>query len=375
MKNGKIGIGFVGVGDISGIYLKNLTNTFREVEIIGVCDLVRAKAEKAVETYGIPKLYEDMHQLFADPEVDIVLNITRPYEHFEVTKAALLAGKHVYTEKPLAPTLEEGRELVALAAEKGLLLGGAPDTFMGAGIQTCRKLIDSGFIGDPIGGAAFMICRGHETWHPDPEFYYKHGGGPMLDMGPYYVTALLNLLGGVKSVMGMTAVPYPRRVISSAPKFGQIIDVDVPTTVGGMMEFASGATGTIFTTFDVTYASSARLEIYGSEGTLICPDPNTFGGEVKLLRRGSKEPGAVPLSFGYAQNSRGLGLADMAKSVAAKLSGDDRPFRANTQQILHALELMTSFAKSAESGSRVTLTTPYTRSAPMTYDELPGVLS
>ena len=375
MKNGKIGIGFVGVGDISGIYLKNLTGTFREVEIIGVCDLVRAKAEKAVETYGIPKIYEDMHELFADPDVDIVLNITRPYEHFEVTKAALLAGKHVYTEKSLAPTLEEGRELVALAAEMGLLLGGAPDTFMGAGIQTCRKLIDSGFIGEPIGGAAFMICRGHETWHPDPAFYYKHGGGPMLDMGPYYVTALMNLLGGVKSVMGMTAIPYPHRVISSAPKFGQIIDVDVPTTVGGMMEFQSGATGTIFTTFDVSYTSSARLEIYGSEGTIFCPDPNTFGGEVKLLRRGSKEAGVVPLSFGYAQNSRGLGLADMAKSVAAKLAGDDRPFRANTQQILHALELMTSFAKSAESGTRVTLETPYTRSAPMSFDELPGVLS
>ncbi len=236
----KIGVGFVGTGDISGIYLKNLTTVFREIEIVGVCDLVREKAERAAEKYGITKIYSDMYELFNDPKVDIVLNITRPYEHYEVTKAALEAGKNVYSEKPLAADFEKGVELVKLAKEKSLLLGGAPDTFMGAGIQTCRKVIDSGFIGTPTGGAAFMICRGHETWHPDPEFYYKYGGGPMLDMGPYYITSLLNLLGGVKSVVGMTQMPYKKRTISSSPKFGEIIDVDVPTTIAGIMQFESG---------------------------------------------------------------------------------------------------------------------------------------
>ena len=186
-------IGFVGVGAISGIYLENITNRFKDIEIIGVCDLIRERAENAVKKYNIPKLYNDMYELFADPEVDVVLNITRPYEHYEVTKAALLAGKHVYSEKPLAVDMDEADELVALAKEKGLHLGGAPDTFMGAGIQTCRKLIDDGVIGDVVGANVAMICHGHESWHPDPEFYYKFGGGPMLDMGPYYVTALINL--------------------------------------------------------------------------------------------------------------------------------------------------------------------------------------
>lgn len=365
----KIGIGFVGTGDISGIYLKNLTQVFCEVEVVGVCDLVREKAEAQAEKYGIKKIYGDMYELFADPAVDIVLNITRPYEHYEVTKAALEAGKHVYSEKPLAAEFEKGVELVRLAEEKKLLLGGAPDTFMGAGLQTCRRVIDSGFIGTPVGGAAFMICRGHETWHPDPEFYYKHGGGPMLDMGPYYITALINMLGGVQSVMGMAQTPYTQRIISSEPKYGTVIDVDVPTTVAGIMQFESGALGTVYTTFDVSYKNSARLEIYGSEGTLICIDPNNFGGEVKLLRRGESEYGTIPLMFGYGENSRGVGLADMAKALSC-----GRSFRANCGQTLHALEIMTAFEVSGKTGKRVDLTTKYERGAPMVFSELAGIL-
>ena len=216
---------------------------FKEIEVIGVCDLIRERAEKAVKQYNIPKLYNDMYELFADPEVDIVLNITRPDEHYAVTRAALEAGKHVYSEKPLAATLEDGKKLVALAKEKGLLLGGAPDTFLGAGIQTCRKLIDDGVIGDVIGGAGFMIRHGHETWHPDPEFYYKRGGGPMLDMGPYYVTALVNLICNVEAVSSMTRITFPERKITSQPKNGEVIHVDVPTLVAGAMRFTNGAIG------------------------------------------------------------------------------------------------------------------------------------
>ncbi len=307
--------------------------------------------------------------VFADPEVDIVLNLTRPYEHFGVSSEALKAGKHVYSEKPLAATLEEGKELVRLAQEKGLMLGGAPDTFMGAGIQTCRKLIDSGFIGTPVGSAAFMICRGHESWHPDPEFYYKHGGGPMMDMGPYYVTALINLLGGVSAVTGVTKTSFAQRMITSQPKNGTVIDVDVPTYVTGIMQYESGAVGTIFTTFDVHYDSQARLEVYGSEGTLIVPDPNGFGGPIKLLRPEEGKYYEMPLTFGYAGNSRALGLADMAKSLQT-----GRPCRTTYQQTYHVLEVMTGFQRSSDAGRTIAIESKFERQAPMVNGALKGVL-
>jgi predicted dehydrogenase len=351
-------IGFVGVGDISKIYLKNITGMFGNIEIAGVCDLVREKAEKAVEDYNIPRLYEDMHEMFADPDIDIVLNITRPYEHYDVSLAALKAGKHVYSEKPLAATLEEGRALVNFAKEKNLMLGGAPDTFLGAGIQTCRRLIDDGFIGAPIGAAAFMICRGHESWHPDPAFYYKHGGGPMLDMGPYYLTALVNLLGGVESVVGSAKASFPTRLITSKPKNGEIIDVDVPTWVNGILNFESGATATIFTTFDVYYEGSSRLEIYGSEGTLFVPDPNTFGGPVRLLRPEEGAAREVPLMYKYKENSRALGLRDMASALV-----NGKPFRASYEQTLHVLEIMEKVT--ASKGSTLKLDSKFVRKPAM----------
>lgn len=345
-----IKIGFVGVGAISGIYLENITNMFKEIEIIGVCDLIRERAENAVKKYNIPKLYNDMYELFADPEVDIVLNITRPYEHYEVTKAALNAGKHVYSEKPLAASLEEGKELVALAKEKGLMLGGAPDTYLGAGIQTCRKLIEDGEIGDVVGCAGFMICRGHESWHPDPEFYYKYGGGPMFDMGPYYLTALVNLVGNVEAVSAMTKITFPERLITSQPHNGEIIKVDVPTYYAGTMRFVNGAIGTLFTTFDVHYPGQARLEVYGSEGTIFVPDPNGFGGPVKILKPG-KGVEDVELKFNYPNNSRALGLADMAKAVAEGRTN----FRPNCGQTFHVLEIMEGFAQSGREHKEVAI--------------------
>ncbi len=362
-------IAFVGVGAISGIYLENITNTFQEIEIIGVCDLIRERAEKAVEKYNIPKLYETMYDVFADEEVDIVLNLTRPYEHFDVSKAALEAGKNVYSEKPLAATLEEGKALVALAESKGLMLGGAPDTFMGAGIQTCRKLIDDGYIGEPVGAAAFMICHGHESWHPDPEFYYKHGGGPMMDMGPYYLTALVNLLGGVSAVTGVTRKSFNQRIITSEPKCGQVIDVDVPTYVTGILQFDNGAVGTIFTTFDVYYDSQARLEVYGTKGTLIVPDPNGFGGPIKLIRPEQGDAMEMPLTFDYKENSRALGLADMAKALRT-----GREFRPNYHQTYHVLEIMETIQKSSDARKTIELESKYERSMPMKNNAIHGIL-
>lgn len=366
---GTVKIAMIGVGAISGIYLENITNVFKEIEIIGVCDLIRERAETAREKYQIKKIYDTMEDAFADPEVDIILNLTRPYEHFDVTKGALTAGKHVYSEKPLGATFEEGKELAALAEKRNLLLGGAPDTFLGSGIQTCRKLIDDGYIGRPIGAAAFMICRGHETWHPDPEFYYKFGGGPMLDMGPYYVTALVNLLGGVHSVTGVTKTSFSERTITSKPKAGTVIDVEVPTYITGILNFDSGAIGTIFTTFDVYYKQQARLEIYGSKGTLVVPDPNTFGGPVKLLRPEDGEFKELPLLYDYRENSRGLGLADMAKALSK-----DRDLRAGYKQTRHVLEILTSFEKSSKEGKLIKLETSYERGLPMVNNPLHGVL-
>ena len=361
-------IGFVGVGAISGIYLENITKRFKDIEIIGVCDLIRERAENAVKKYNIPKLYNDMYELFADPEVDVVLNITRPYEHYEVTKAALLAGKPVYSEKPLGATWEEGVELVKLAEEKGLWIAGAPDTYMGAGIQTCRKLIDEGAIGEVVGATAFMTCHGHESWHPDPEFYYKHGGGPMLDMGPYYVTALVNLMGGVKRVGGMVSTPFAQRTCTCQQHYGEIIDVDVPTSYYGVMEFDNGAVASIITSFDIWGAHLPIIEIYGSKGTLRVPDPNCFGGPVVLHVPGKGDE-EIPLAFDYPDNSRALGLAEMASALKA----GRRP-RASYKQTLHVLEVLTGFERAAAQGGYLELTTTYEREAPMAQGLPHGVL-
>ncbi len=364
-------IAMIGVGNISGIYLKNLTGLFKEVELIGVCDLVRERAEKAQQEYHIPKLYETMHDAFADPEVEVILNLTRPYEHFAVSKAALEAGKHVYSEKPLGADLEEGKELLKLAQEKGLHLGGAPDTFLGAGIQTCRRLIDDGYIGTPIGSAAFMIGRGPEPWHPDPEFFYKRGGGPMFDMGPYYLTAMVNLMGGVDKVFSASRASFPQRIIGSQPFAGQKIDVEVNTFIAGTVQYQSGAIGTIFTTFDVYFPGEKRrfIEIYGTEGTLFVPDPNTFGGKVELYRPEEGVVREIPLMYGYPENSRALGLTDMCKAIRT-----GREARCDVQQTYHVLEMITGFETSAKTGEWTKIESEYHRTPPMVNPVLKGVL-
>ncbi|MBO4406756.1 MAG: Gfo/Idh/MocA family oxidoreductase [Clostridia bacterium] len=393
-----INVAMIGVGAISGIYLENISKTFREIRLVGLCDKIPERAEAGLsklqamidEGVGIelPKNYRDMYEAFADPEVDVVLNLTRPYEHYEVTRAALLAGKHVYSEKPLAVDMDEARELVRIAREKGLRLGGAPDTFMGAGIQTCRKLIDDGAIGKVVGGTLSMICRGHETWHPDPEFYYKRGGGPMLDMGPYYVTALVHLLGEAEGVSALTSRTFPERTITSAPHYGEKITVDVDTHLSGNILFRNGAIVSLFTTFDVYYTNQARFELYGTEGTLVVPDPNTFGGPVLLYRpedaapAPAADPGLrkividpypgyreLPLMFDYRENSRALGLADMTKAIE-----EGREHRADYRQQLHVLDILTAFEKSSRERAFHALSTSYERSAAMKHNPMHGVL-
>jgi predicted dehydrogenase len=395
-----VNVAMIGVGDISGIYLKNITEVFHGVRLVGVCDLIperaekgvafcKAQREKGIECH-IPRIYPTMFNAFNDPEVDVILNLTRPYEHYEVSKQALLHGKHVYSEKPLAADMAEGDELVELAKKHNLYMGGAPDTFMGAGIQTCRKLIDDGMIGDVVGSACFMICHGHETWHHDPAFYYQRGGGPMMDMGPYYLTALLQLMGEVKGVTGVARKSFDERLITSQPYCGQKVAVEVDTHITGTLHFASGAIGTILTTFDVHYPSrnQARFEVYGTKGTLLVPDPNTFGGPVRLLRPEDQErpkPGDpallnmesnpfygyrdMPLLFDYRDNSRALGLADMCQAIQSQ-----REARCNYRQQHHVLDIMTSIIESSRQGRYLPLKTRYTRTAAMKNNPMHGVL-
>ncbi|MGI5897158.1 MAG: Gfo/Idh/MocA family protein [Oscillospiraceae bacterium] len=362
-------VAVIGLGDISGIYLKNIARVFQNIELYGVCTHRVERAREVAAEYGASKVYETMEQAFADPEVDIVVNLTRPMEHFDVTMKALEAGKHVYTEKPLGATLEEGRKIRDLAASKGLKVAGAPDTFLGGGLQTCRKLIDDGFIGTPLGASAFMTCRGHERWHPNPEFYYKKGGGPMMDIGPYYLTAMVSLLGGIDTVSGMSKASFPTRTITSQPKYGTTIEVEAPTYQTGLMRFASGVIGTIFVTFDVYASETPRIEIYGSEGTLSVPDPNTFGGPVRLFRPGSGEFMEIPLTHGYAENSRGIGVADLANAIR-----DNRAPRAGVDLMYHVLEAFDAFERSDAAGAHIKLESTVERPAPLTFSELTGVL-
>jgi len=349
--------GIIGIGKISGIYLENLSKFFKNIEIVAVCDFFIYRASEVATKYSIPKVYASKEEMFAADEIALIINLTRPNEHYGVISAALEAGKHVYTEKPLAPSLVEGQELATLAASHKLLLGGAPDTFLGAGIQTCKKLIDDGVIGMPVGATAAMINRGHEHWHPDPEFYYKAGGGPMFDMGAYYLTVLINLLGGIRKTSAMARASFKQRTITSKPKYGTAINVDVPTYITGIMQFDSGVIGTIFTSFDVHYDESFHLEIYGSDATLRLPDPNTFGGPVMLYRQKTKIWQEIPMAYPFADDSRGIGVVGMANAILT--GGQDFP--AQDTQLLHVLEVMESFQKSSDTGIEVIIGSKFKR--------------
>ncbi|HHY81221.1 MAG TPA: Gfo/Idh/MocA family oxidoreductase [Clostridiales bacterium] len=354
----KVKVGIIGCGNISDIYLKNCTGVYSILEVAAVADLIPERARAKAEQYNIPKACLP-EELLADPEIEIVLNLTIPKAHAEVCLASLQAGKHVYVEKPLAVTREDGKKIITLAKEKGLRVGSAPDTFLGAGIQTCRKLIDDGWIGTPIAATAFMTCHGHESWHPDPEFYYQIGGGPMFDMGPYYLTALIALLGPVIRVTGSAQKSFSQRTITSKPKYGKVIDVEVPTHVAGVLDFENGAVATIVTSFDVWHANLPRIEIYGSSGTLSVPDPNTFGGPVYVRRADAADWSEIPLAFGFAENSRGIGAADMAHAIRS-----GRAHRANGDMAYHVLDIMHAIHDASALGKHIQLESTCVRPAP-----------
>ena len=365
-------IGIVGCGKISGIYLKNLTGMFgKRVKVTAVTDLIQERAANASKEYNVRHIKKTL-DLIRDPEVDIVLNITQPLAHHEVAMQAVSNGKHVYDEKPLCVKREEAQEVLETAKAKNVRVGGAPDTFMGPGIQTCRKIIDDGWIGRPVAAHAFMLNHGHEHWHPDPEFYYKVGGGPMFDMGPYYLTALVNLLGPIARVSGSAQKGQAERLITSEPHNGEIINVEVPTHIAGVLDFASGAVGVIVTSFDVYSHSMPFIEIYGTEGTLQVPDPNYFRGEIKLKRFREENWSSIPMilqtpdnpkdkgDWHELYNLRGLGITDMAEAIV-----EGRLHRASAELTYHVLDAMHGIHDASASGKYCKLKSTCKRPEPL----------
>lgn len=353
-------IGVVGCGAISGAYL-DMARHFPMVRIVAAADINRAAADAKAKEFRVPRVCT-VDELLADPSVELILNLTVPRAHAPVALAALNAGKHTYCEKPLGISRDEGKQILAAAAARGLRVGCAPDTFLGAAIQTARKLIDQGLIGQPVAFTAFMMNRGHESWHPSPEFYYQPGGGPMFDMGPYYLTALLFLLGKIRRLHGMASTAIPQRTITSQPKAGGKITVQTPDHVAGTMEFESGAVGSIiqtFATWHPTYEQDHPITIYGTEGTMKVPDPNQFDGPVSIRLAQDSGWRNVPHEFvkGYG---RSIGLADMASALRL-----GRPHRCGGDLAFAVLDAMQGFFDSSSSGQDYRPAADFERPAPM----------
>ncbi|MGJ3238614.1 MAG: Gfo/Idh/MocA family protein [Anaerolineae bacterium] len=343
MKN----IGIIGTGAIAPAYMTGLSAFPEDTQVVACADLNFERASAFAQQYGFEAMSID--GLLAADHIDIILNLTIPAAHATVSQQIIDAGKHVYLEKPLAITLDDGQAVMERAHKKGLRVGCAPDTFLGAGGQTARRLIDEGAIGQPVSANAFMMSHGPDSWHPNPFFYFVEGGGPMLDMGPYYLTALVNLLGPIASVAGMTNRAFTERAAGHEAIRGQNIPVTIDTHVSGLMRFQSGVVGTIITSFDTWKSTLPRIEVHGTKGSLIIPDPNTFGGDVMLYTPETGEwQTATHQHRGDIQ--RGIGVADMARCIEA-----NAPHRANGAIALHVLETMLAFGQSSAEETFVTI--------------------
>ncbi|MCX7869645.1 MAG: Gfo/Idh/MocA family oxidoreductase [Terrimicrobiaceae bacterium] len=352
-------VGLAGCGAISHAYAKGAAH-FPNFEIAACADLDASKAEALAREYNIPKACP-VEDLIASPGLDIILNLTIPSAHASLAMAALRAGKHVYNEKPLAIRRREAREMMGLARDKGLRIGCAPDTFLGAGLQTCRRLLDEGAIGKPLAATACFMSRGPEVWHPSPDFFYQKGGGPLFDMGPYYLTALVSLLGPVRRVAGSAAIGIAERIAgaaSTAPS--RKIQVQTPTHIAATLDFLGGAIATFSASFEVGAHHCPMLEIYGEEGSLSLPDPNAFLGPVRLSARESWQWKEVPVEPSQTGQCRGLGLSEMCQAIQ-----EGREHRASDRLAYHVLDIMHSVLDSSEAGRHVELRSGAPRPAPM----------
>ncbi|MBB3569071.1 Gfo/Idh/MocA family oxidoreductase [Rhizobium sp. BK491] len=375
----KLGIGVIGCGNISMTYLRNAA-LFAGVELRACADISADAAALRAREYGIRALSVD--QLLADPEVDLVLNLTVPAVHFDVTMSALSADKHVFTEKPLATSAADGRILVAEAKRRGLRLGSAPDTFLGAAGRRARRLMDEGAIGRPVSGTAFIMGRGMEHWHPNPQFYYQPGGGPVFDMGPYYLTMMVNLLGPVVRVMAMATKGQEERLITADGPFKNTrFKVGTPTNILSLLEFQSGATVNFSASWDVFRHSNHPIELHGTEGSLRLPDPDTFGGTVSLSEHGAdwrdfESDGELygaknwPFDSPDRANYRMLGVADLARGLQ-----EGQPSRASGELALHVLEIMEAILLSGESRQSVRIDTQFTPPPRLDEDEARSFLA
>lgn len=373
-----LGVGIIGCGNISTTYF-GLAPLFKGFKVLAGADIDMGAAKARAREYGVRAMSVD-DMLKAD-NIDLVVNLTVPAVHYEVAAKALDAGKHVYSEKPFVLSVKEGLDLKKRAAKKKLRIGSAPDTFLGGSHQLARHLVDSGKLGKITSGSLHIMNHGMEHWHPNPDFFFQPGGGPVLDLGPYYIADLINLIGPVKRVASLTSIPAKERTISSKPRSGQKIPVDTPTTIFSLMEFANGASVSLHASWDVWAHNHAPIELYGEEGSLFVPDPNFFGGEVRYTKRDRPVKAAPKWAhpFGVANqkhkhgmmaNYRSAGLADMAIAIQ-----QDRPHRCSMEAALHAIEVMTGMLKSGETGKFVDMATTCERPAALSVKDAKALLA
>ena len=363
-------VGVIVCGNIADIYFHNSKNFFNNFEIIACADLNPEASKKYSEKYGIKNL--SVEELLSNEDIQLVINLTIPNAHFEVSKSILNSGKHSYSEKPISIEFDEGKELLNLAKSKNLYVGSAPDTFLGAGIQKSKQVIEDGTIGEIVLGSISMGVAGHEIWHPNPDFYYKYGGGPILDMGPYYFSALVNLLGPVKSVYSQSRTVYSQREIGSGERKGEKIAVDIPTTLISQIEFSNGALIDSFFSFDVYKHNKSHIELFGTKGVINVPDPNMFGGEIKICDEKKSDWKTIKtdnMNLGRlntnrtggekndkanedptSANFRGIGVCEMIDSIKK-----NKINRCSGELSLHVLEIMQSILKSAKIDEKVNL--------------------
>lgn len=372
-----LGVGIIGCGNISTTYF-NFAPIFKGLKIVACADLNADAAQARAAEFGVQA--QSIDELLSNPAVDVIINLTIPDAHYAVSKQILEAGKHVYSEKPLVLTLEEGEDLRSLAASKNLTVGCAPDTFLGGAHQQARKAIDDGMIGDVIAGTCHVMGHGMEHWHPNPDFFFLPGAGPVLDIGPYYIANLINFLGPIKRVAALATASFPTRTISSQPRAGEVIPVKTPTNIHALLDFNNGATITLSASWDIWAHRHANMELYGTDGSLFVPDPNFFGGtveasgadnEIKPLA-GWDHPLGIPNqehNQGKMANYRTAGLADMVQAITA-----GRDHRCSLERTLHGVDVMTSILKSGESGQFVDIATTCTRPAALGIDEAQALL-